>query len=138
VGLGEFKSKKVKFLLNFFNLIQFMDNGINRTLLMCLVEERREMERLHSYFFDVWFPMEESGAAPEIYIWQIFGMLSLHQNNRMRALSRTRALFSLSSTLHLYGSPIKQRTKRLHSILLFNQTKMKRFCSARQTQNKMS
>jgi hypothetical protein len=23
---------------------------------VCLVEERREMEQLHSYFFDVWLP----------------------------------------------------------------------------------
>jgi hypothetical protein len=28
--------------------------------------------------FYVWFPMEENGAAPGVFIWQIFGMLSLH------------------------------------------------------------
>jgi hypothetical protein len=49
-------------------------------------------------------------------------MLPLHKIDRMRALSRTRALSSLSS-LHSYGSPTKQKMKRLYSILLFNQTK---------------
>jgi hypothetical protein len=57
------------------------------------------MERLHSYFFDVWFPTEENGAALGAYIWQIFGMLSLHQNDWMRALS---------STPHSYDSSTKQ------------------------------
>jgi hypothetical protein len=71
---------------------------------MRLVEEWRGMKQLHSYFFDVWFPTEESGAAPGIYIWQIFGMLSLHQNDRMRALSRTQAFSSLSSTPHSWLS----------------------------------
>jgi hypothetical protein len=50
-------------------------------------------------------------------------MLPLHKNDRMRAFSRTWALSSLSNPLHSYGSPIKQRTERLRSILLFNQIK---------------
>jgi hypothetical protein len=52
--------------------------------------------------------MEESVAAPEVYKQQIFGMFSLHQNDRMRALSRTQALSSLSSTQQSYGSATKQ------------------------------
>jgi hypothetical protein len=58
-------------------------------------------------------------------------MFSLHQNDRMRALSRTRALSSLSSTPHSYDSPTKQWTERLRSILLFSQTKngVVLFCS---------
>jgi hypothetical protein len=66
------------------------------------------MKRFHSYFFYVWFLKEESGVAAEVYIWQIFGMLPFHENDRMRALSRTRVLSSLSSTPHSYDSPTKQ------------------------------
>jgi hypothetical protein len=45
------------------------------------------------------------------------------QKTTGRELSRTRALSSLSYPVHSYGSPTKQRTERLRSILLFNQTK---------------
>jgi hypothetical protein len=50
-------------------------------------------------------------------------MLPLYKNDRMRALSRTGALSSLSYLLHSYNTPTKERTERLRSILLFNQTK---------------
>jgi hypothetical protein len=44
-------------------------------------------------------------------------MLPLHKNDRTRALS------SLSSHIYSNGSAAKQTTERLHSIILFNQTK---------------
>jgi hypothetical protein len=87
-----------------------------------LVEERMRMEWLYSYFRYLVF--NKRGAERLLKssyknLPRIVGMLPLHKNDW------TRALCSLSFPLHSYGSSTKQRTERLHSIILFNKAKNK-------------
>jgi hypothetical protein len=95
------------------------------------------MEWLHSYFWDVRFPTEESEAALGVYIWQIFE-LSLHQNDRMRALSQTRAS-PPSPPLHTHMA-LQPNKERNDFALFYSSTKqnIEWFCSACQTQNEMA
>lgn len=56
------------------------------------------MERPHSSFLDVWFPkkgVERLLKSPYRNLSEIVGVLPLHQNGQMRALSQTRAHSSL-------------------------------------------
>ena len=92
----------------------------------CLVEKQKWMERLHSYFFDVWFPIEERSDCWSLYMANIWDALALPKRPDASALAS-----SLSSTPHSYDSLTKQWTERLRSIILFNQTENRAvpFCS---------
>jgi hypothetical protein len=65
----------------------------------------RRKERFHFYFLDVWFTIkDERSGSWSLYIIfsQVVGMLPLHENNRMQALSSL-----LPSTLIWFSNQTK-------------------------------
>jgi hypothetical protein len=105
---------------------------------MCLVEERRGMERLHSYFFDVWLPWRRAERFLESINSKYLGCSRSTKTIRCeRSRGRKRSHPSPPRNSHMALQP---NNKWSGSALFYSSTKqkMKWFRSACQTQNEMA
>jgi hypothetical protein len=105
------------------------------TLRVCLVEERRGMDRLHFNFFHVWLPWRRAERLLESTNSKYLGCSrSTKTTGCERSHGRERSHPSPPLNSHMALQP---NNKRSGSTLFYSSTKqkMERFCSACQTQN---
>jgi hypothetical protein len=107
-------------------------SGLLAHLRVCLIEERRGMKRLHSYFFDVWLPWRRAERLLESINSKYLGCSRSTKTTRCECSHPFPPLNS-----HMALQP---NNKRSGSALFYSSTKQKMewFRSACQTQNEMA